>query len=42
MTKEQLNYLWEKELRAIRNHKDNIDRIKKRVFRFCLWIEEGR
>lgn len=30
MTKEQLNYLWEKELRAIRNYKDNIDRIKKK------------
>lgn len=31
MTREQLNYLWEKELRAIKNHKDNIDRIKKNI-----------
>ena len=32
MTREQLNYLWEKELHAIKNHKDNIDGIKKRIF----------
>ena len=29
MTIEQLNYLLRKELYAIKNHKDNIDRIKK-------------
>lgn len=29
MTTEQLNYLLRKELYAIKNHKDNIDRIKK-------------
>lgn len=29
MTIEQLNYLLEKEIYAIKNHKDNTDRIKK-------------
>lgn len=32
MTIEQLNYLLRKELYAIKNHKDNIDRIKKEYF----------
>lgn len=31
MTTEQLNYLLRKELYAIKNHKDNIDRIKKNI-----------
>lgn len=41
MTKEQLNYLWEKELRAIRNHKDNIDRIKKEYFDSVYGLKKG-
>ena len=32
MTIEQLNYLLRNELYAIKNHKDNIDRIKKEYF----------
>ncbi len=41
MTREQLNYLWEKELRAIKNHKDNIDRIKKEYFDSNYGLKEG-
>lgn len=41
MTREQLNYLWEKELHAIKNHKDNIDGIKKEYFDSNYGLKEG-
>lgn len=41
MTIEQLNYLLRKELYAIKNHKDNIDRIKKEYFDSNYGLKEG-
>lgn len=41
MTIEQLNYLLEKEIYAIKNHKDNIDRIKKEYFDSNYGLKEG-
>lgn len=41
MTTEQLNYLLRKELYAIKNHKDNIDRIKKEYFDSNYGLKEG-
>ena len=41
MTIEQLNYLLRNELYAIKNHKDNIDRIKKEYFDSNYGLKEG-
>lgn len=41
MTIEQLNYLLREELYAIKNHKDNIDRIKKEYFDSNYGLKEG-
>lgn len=41
MTTEQLNYLLRKELYAIKNHKDNIDRIKKEYFDSNYGLKKG-
>ena len=41
MTIEQLNYLLRKELYAIKNHKDNIDRIKKEYFDSVYGLKNG-
>lgn len=41
MTIEQLNHLLRKELYAIKNHKDNIDRIKKEYFDSNYGLKEG-
>lgn len=42
MTKEQMIQLLDDEFEAMDKHRSNIERIKKGLFRFCLWIQEGR
>lgn len=41
MTREQMTHLLNEERSAIRNHKDNIDRIKKEYFDSNYGLKEG-
>lgn len=41
MTREQMIHLLSEEQSAIRNHKDNIDRIKKEYFDSNYGLKEG-
>lgn len=42
MTKKQMIQLLDDELDAMNKHRSNIERIKKGIFRFCLWVKERR